>query len=93
MLAATLFPAPSGACGGGNPRKRPLLRLDDLPVGVLAPDTSVISQVEQVAALHSHLLSLIRGSGEQPPRDAMFAAHPMLILGVMHVRQAAEALP
>ena len=42
--------------------------------------------------MHAHMLALVGGSGEQPPRDAMVAAHPVLILAVMYVRQAAEAL-
>src|SRR4029079_8927737 len=68
------------------------LRLDDLPVGVLAPDAPRVVEVEQVAASYSHALALGRGPREQPPRDTELATDPVLVVSVVNVGQAAEAL-
>ncbi len=90
---------PDSAGGGGPGRDRRAggalgrlaLLLHDLPVGVLAHDAPVVGEVEQVAAPDPDLPPVGGGPGEQPPGHAVLAAAPVLVVGVVHVGQAAQS--
>jgi len=59
------------------------LCVNDLPVGVPAPDFSVAGEIEQITSAESYLVPFDGGTGQQPLGDGVVAAHPVLVVGVM----------
>lgn len=64
--------------------------LDDFPVGILANYLSIPKR-QQVASADANLLAGFGRSGEEPLRHGVIAEEPMLVIGIVDIRQALEA--